>query len=214
MPRQNTWLKTSLVWILLLGFSAAAWGQQRLEIGSVAPDWKELTGTDDQKHSLADLQAYDVVVICFTCNDCPYAIDYEDRLLALAQRYDRPAPNGLTVAVVAINSNATPADQLDKMKERAEQKHFKIRYLRDETHEVAKAYKALYTPEFFVLDRERKIRYQGALDDKTKVEEVTQEFVVQAIAAIIEGKEPEPTYHPARGCKIKFPRAKRDLEDL
>jgi ferredoxin len=82
--------------------------------------------------------------------------------------------------------------------------------LRDEQHEVAKAYKALYTPEFFVLDRDRKIRYQGALDDKTKAEEVTQELVVQAIEAIRAGQEPTTTYQPARGCKIRFPKRKRD----
>jgi peroxiredoxin len=197
--------------MLMFGLTANSSGQQRLEIGAAAPDWSDLIGTDDQKHSLAELKEFDLVVICFTCNGCPYAIDYEDRLMELQQRYQEPMSNGFKVAVVAINSNDTPADQLEKMKERAEQKQFRFRYLRDEQHEVAKAYKAIYTPEFFLLDRERKIRYQGALDDKTKVEEVTQKFVVQAIEAIGRNEEPTTTYHPARGCKIKFPKPKRDL---
>lgn len=201
----------SLFSILLLFIGSEVSGQQRLEIGTVAPEWRDLVGTDDQKHSLADLKEFDFVVVCFTCNNCPYAIDYEDRLIALHEHFSQPTASGKTVTIVAINSNDTPADQLDKMKERAEQKQFPFHYLRDETHEVAKAFQAAYTPEFFVLDRERKIRYQGALDDATKIEEVTQPFVIQAIDAISGGQEPATTYHRARGCKIKFPRPTRDL---
>ncbi|MBL8888817.1 MAG: thioredoxin family protein [Planctomycetaceae bacterium] len=201
--------------VLVLGFGLSSianslYGQQRLEIGSPAPGWVDLLGTDDQKHSLADLQDYDFVVVCFTCNTCPYAIDYEDRLIALHQRFqDGTNPK---VAIVAINSNATPDDQLDKMKERSEQKRFPFWYLRDDDHQVAKEFKALYTPEFFVLDRERKIRYQGALDNKTKAEEVTQQFVVEVIETLAKGQEPSTTYQPARGCKIRFPKPKRDLD--
>ncbi|MDP1560427.1 MAG: thioredoxin family protein [Pirellulaceae bacterium] len=210
MP-QNFLRFVSLVAILVLALGSEVSGQQRLEIGTVAPEWRDLVGTDDQKHSLADLKEFDFVIVCFTCNNCPYAIDYEDRLIALHKHFLQPTAGGKTVAVVAINSNDTPADQLDKMKERADQKKFPFPYLRDEEHEVAKAYQAVYTPEFFVLDRERKIRYQGALDDATKTEEVTQPFVIQAIDAISGGQEPTTTFQRARGCKIKFPRPARDL---
>ncbi len=210
MPPQMIYF-LSLVSLLFLGFADVVSGQERLEIGTEAPAWKDLVGTDDQKHSLADLKDFDLVIVCFTCNECPYAIDYEERLIALHQQFQQPTKSGLKVAVVAINSNDTPADQLEKMKERAEQKQFPFQYLRDEQHEVAKAFKATYTPEFFVLDRERKIRYQGALDDKTKAEEVTEQFVVLAIEALGSGQEPATTFHRARGCKIKFPRPARDL---
>lgn len=186
------------------------YGQQRLEIGSSAPAWTDLVGTDDQKHSLAELEDYDFVVVCFTCNTCPYAIDYEDRLISLHQHFQES--KSLRVAVVAINANDTPDDQLEKMKERAEQKQFPFQYLRDENHQIAKDFKALYTPEFFVLDRARKIQYQGALDNKTKAEEVTQQYVVEIIEALANGQEPATTYQPARGCKIRFPKPKRDLD--
>jgi peroxiredoxin len=183
-------------------------GQDRLEIGTILKGWKELEGTDDQKHSLADLSEYDFIVVCFTCNTCPYSIDYEDRLIALHQRFvdDKTA----RVAVVAINSNDTPGDQIDKMKERAEQKEFPFLYLRDPDQEIAKQFKALYTPEFFVLDKQRALHYQGALDDKTKPNEVSQEFVVEVIEALKVGTEPPFTFQQPRGCKIRFSKPKRD----
>lgn len=199
-----------VLWACFVAMTCPLYGQQRLEVGSQAPAWTDLVGTDDQKHSLADLQDYDYVVVCFTCNTCPYAIDYEDRLISLHQHFqDLKSPK---VAVVAINANDTPDDQLEKMKERAEQKQFPFLYLRDENHQVAKDYKALYTPEFFVLDRARKIQYQGALDNKTKAEEVTQQYVVEIIELLAKGQAPTTTYQPARGCKIRFPKPKRDLE--
>lgn len=195
------------VWVGLWAGVAAA--QERLAIGSAAPKWSDLLGTDGQSHSLGDLQDYDFVVVCFTCNTCPYAIDYEERLMALHRRYAESSEGQPRVAVVAINSNDTPADQLEKMQEKAQESEFPFLYLRDADQTVAKAYRAIFTPEFFLLDRERKIRYQGALDDKTKAEEVSRQFIVEAIDAIHKNREPETTYEGARGCKIRFPKPKR-----
>ncbi len=197
-------------WLGLWSGIAAA--QDRLPVGVEAPAWSDLLGTDDKPHSLVDLQDFDFVVVCFTCNTCPYAIDYEERLIALHQRYAAGTDGQPRVAVVAINSNDTPADQMDKMQERARERGFPFAYLRDADHSVAKAYRAIYTPEFFLLDRERKIRYQGALDDKTKADEVSRQFIVEAIAAIQENREPSTPYEGARGCKIRFPKPKR-VED-
>ncbi len=183
--------------------------QNRLEIGTKLDGWQDLDGIDDQKHSLADLQDFDVVVVCFTCNTCPYAIDYEQRLSDLHQRFAAEQP--AKVAVVAINSNATESDNLEKMKERAAERQFPYLYLRDPDQVAAKQFKAMYTPEFFVLDRQRKLRYQGALDDKTKVEEVSRHYVVEAIEAIRADMDPGTTFQQPRGCKIRFPKPKRDL---
>jgi len=194
-------------------------GQTRLEPGSQAPKWKDLVGTDGQRHALEDLSEYDFVVVCFTCNTCPYSIDYEDRLIQLQQRYASPVaeatesageqagdPSRPSVAVVAINSNATPEDTLDAMRERAEEKSFPFRYLRDEDQSVARAYRAIYTPEFFVLDQRRRLIYQGALDDATDADQVQIRYVEAAIQAGFSGETPETQYSPARGCRIRLPR--------
>ena len=100
------------------------------------------------------------------------------------------------------------------MQQRAKEKGFEFWYLKDEEAEVAASYKAIYTPEFFVLDRERRLRYFGAMDDATKPEEVQRSFVIEAIDTLLAGQDPEVTSHPARGCKIRFPRRRRDRDDL
>lgn len=168
--------------------------------------WKNLDGTDGRKHSLQDLADCEVVVVCFTCNTCPYAVDYEDRLIALTKKY---ADLGSKVQLVAINSNGVPADKLDKMKERARQKGFHFPYLRDETQEVAKAFDAVYTPEFYVLNSDREIVYRGAMDDSTDAEKVTVRYVELAVEAALQGKQPEVTKTGARGCAIRFQRRRR-----
>src|SRR5690606_10333748 len=103
-------------------------------------------------HSLADLAEKPVVVVVFTCISCPTAADYEDRIQALAQTYggdEGPA------AVVAICVNRVPEDQLPALKNRASEKSFDFLYLYDESQQIAKAYGALFTPEFFVLNQDR-----------------------------------------------------------
>ena len=109
-----------------------------LSIGDAAPEWKALKGVDDKEHSLTDLKDKPVVVLVFTCNTCPVAADYEDRVAKFAQDHADK------VAVVAINSNAVPDDRLDKMKERAQQKKFPFPYLSDDKQVTAKAYGAAF----------------------------------------------------------------------
>ncbi|MDG1893534.1 MAG: thioredoxin family protein [Fuerstiella sp.] len=176
------------------------------KIGDVAPEWKNLVGTDDQKHSLAHLADASVVVLVFTSNSCPYSVDYEDRTIALKKKY---ADTAAGVEVVAINSNAFPEDELDKMKQRAAKKQFNFPYLRDDSQDVARAYGAVYTPEFYVLDRSRRIIYRGALDDSTDAEKVSVSYIDLAIEAAIAGKLPEVTTTGARGCTIRFRRRRR-----
>src|SRR5262245_8188763 len=98
-------LQSFLALIVICGLMQPAVGGQfnkQLSIGDAAPDWQALEGTDEQKHSLADLKGKEVVVLCFTCNTCPYAVDCEDRLIALARRF---ANDGGKCALVAINAN-------------------------------------------------------------------------------------------------------------
>ena len=177
-----------------------------LKIGDPAPAWKELKGTDDKVHSLSDLMDKQVVVVCFTCNSCPYAVDYEDRMIELQKKYaDHPAG----VVLVAINGNKKPSEQLDKMKQRAEEKKFPFAYLIDETQQVASSYHANFTPEFFVLNKERKVVFVGAMDDKTDASQVTERYVEQAIEAALKNELPVTQRVPARGCAIPFKRSRK-----
>ena len=177
-----------------------------LKIGDVAPDWKVLPGTDDKKHSLADLHENRVIVLVFTCNSCPYSVDYEDRIIALRKKY---ADHKEGVVVVAINSSRKPAESLDKMKERAKDKEFPFAYLVDESQQVAEAHGAGTTPEFFVLNEDRHLVYKGALDDKTDAAQVQVKYVELAIEAALKGELPETREVPARGCAIRYQRARK-----
>jgi len=178
----------------------------KLKIGDAAPTWKSLPGTDDQSHSLDDLKDKAVVVVCFTCNACPYAVDYEDRMIALHKKY-ADHPQG--VSLVAINANRKPSEQLEKMKERARDKGFPFSYLMDETQQVAEAYGASFTPEFFVLNKERQVVFMGAMDDKTDPSQVSIHYVDMAIESALNGEIPETTEVPARGCAIPFKRVRK-----
>ena len=148
---------TLAILLALLGRPLEA-GQfnQVLSIGDEAPAWNQLIGVDDATHSLDDLAEKKVVVVVFTCNSCPYAVDVEDRLVALAKKYD-----GDRVAVVAINVNKVESDLLPAMKEKAAAKGFEFPYLFDETQKIARDYGAIYTPEFFVLGPKRTRRLHG-----------------------------------------------------
>ena len=176
-----------------------------LIIGDAAPDWRDLTGVDEKKHSLAEFKDKEVLVIVFTCNSCPVAVDYEDRLLALSKKF---AADG-KCAIVAINANKVADDLLPKMQERAKAKGFTFPYLHDESQQVAKAYGATYTPEFFVLNKDRKIVYMGAMDDSTDPANVKHKHVDEAVAATLAGKKPATTETVARGCLVRYVRDRK-----
>jgi thiol-disulfide isomerase/thioredoxin len=175
-----------------------------IDIGDAGPAWKELPGVDGKKHALADLEKYDAVVVVFTCNSCPYAVDYEERIMKIAKTY--AAKN---VALVAINVNKVAEDSLEKMKERAKAKKFNFAYLYDDSQQIAKDYGATYTPEFFVLNKERKVAYMGGLDDNSAVAKVKKTYLVDALDAVLAGKTPEVKETVAIGCRVRFERRRR-----
>ncbi len=172
-----------------------------VNIGDTAPDWNELPGTDDKMHSLDDLKDKKVVVVAFTCSSCPYAVDAEDRLIALQQKFS--AEN---VAVVAINVNKVKEDLMPAMKQRATEKKFNFPYLFDESQQIAKEFGAKYTPEFFVLDKNRRIVYMGSLDDSPDGKNVTAPHVNRAIEAALAGEKPAVSETVPIGCRIRFER--------
>jgi len=193
----------SLCLLLLLPAACAA-GEfnKKLSLGDPAPVWKDLPGTDGKKHSLADYADKEVVVVVFTCNSCACSEEYEDRIIAFADKYKAK------VGVVAINVNNIPEDRLDAMKKKADKKKFPFAYLYDESQKIAREFGATYTPEFFVLTRARKVAYMGAMDDKTKVDDVKERYLESAVEAAITGEKPKTGETNPHGCLIRFKRAR------
>ena len=177
-----------------------------LDIGDTAPAWKDLPGTDGKPHSLADLKDKDVVVVVFTCNSCPYAIDVEERLAALHKQLESSGKG----ALVAICSNVFKDDTLEEITARAKEQKFAFTYLHDdEKSSLANAFGARRTPEFFVLDKERKVVYMGAIDDSPDGKSVKHQYVSDAIAAVLAGKTPTVQETPPVGCLIRFAKERR-----
>lgn len=200
--------------IALAGFAAALLAplaasageyNETLSIGEKAPAWKDLPGTDGKLHSLADLDA-ELVAVVFTCNSCPVATDYEDRIIALAKKY---AAEPGKFAVVAINVNRIAEDSLPKMKERAEQKGFPFAYLFDESQQIAKDYGAAFTPEFFLLDKDRRVVYMGGMDDNSNPKLAKKQFLQDAIEAVSAGKKPAVQETVAIGCRVRYVRQRK-----
>jgi peroxiredoxin len=172
-----------------------------LNIGDPAPAWTDLPGADGRKVSLADFKGKDVVVVVFTCNSCPIAEGYEDRILAFHKKHCGPAGK---VALVAINVNLIPDDRLPAMKERAKTKGFAFPYLFDASQKIAKDYGAVYTPEFFVLDKNRSITFMGAMDDRVMEKEVKTNYLEPAVEAALKGEKAKVTETLGRGCMIRY----------
>jgi len=189
---------------LLSSSTIAALGKfnKVLAIGDKAPAWETLEGTDGKKHALADLKDKDLVVVVFTCNSCPVAAGYEDRIIAFAESYAKPDAK---VGLVAINVNTGKDDALPAMKTRAEKKKFNFAYLYDPSQEIARKYGAMFTPEFFVLDKDRKVVYTGSMDDKAPPGEPKTNYLEQAVKAALSGKQADTgETSAAAGCKIRF----------
>ncbi|MEW4490398.1 thioredoxin family protein [Thalassoglobus sp. JC818] len=166
-----------------------------------APEWESLPNANGDPLAFSDFKDANVLVVAFTCNSCPYAVDYEDRLIHLTEHYKASDKN---VQVVAINVNLVDADLLDAMKVRAKEKSFPFPYLFDETQQIARAYGASRTPEFFVLNKDRQIVYMGAFDDDTNADQTSKHYVKDAIEAALKGDRQEVVETVPIGCSIRF----------
>lgn len=182
-----------------------------LAIGAPAPDFC-LPGIDGQTHCLKDYAASRVLVLVFTCNHCPTAQLYESRLKQLAADYGERG-----VALVAIEPNDPAAVRLDEMgytdvgdsfaemEIRAAYRHFNFPYLYDgETQKVAHAYGPTATPHVFIFDSERRLRYEGRVDDNPREQYVKQQDARNAIEALLAGKPVAVTKTPSFGCSTKW----------
>jgi peroxiredoxin len=192
--------------VVIWSISAAQPPSTLLKIGDAAPEWKELQGTDDKPYALVDFKDRAVLVIVFTCNSCPYAVEYEDRFIAFANEH---CAEGKKVALVSMNANQVAEDLPPKMKDKAAAKKFNFPYLFDATQEVARAHGALYTPECFVFNQDRQLIYRGAFDDNPNAKDVKTQHVVNAVTAALAGKLPDVSETPAIGCAVRYARKKR-----
>jgi peroxiredoxin len=176
-----------------------------LEIGDIAPDFS-LKNVDGQMVSLADYKKAKGFIVVFTCNTCPYAVMYEQRIIDLHKKYEAKG-----YPVIAINPNdpeMKPGDNFEKMQARANAKKMPYAYLMDEKQEVYPAFGATRTPQIFLLDKNRTVQYIGALDNNPQdAKAVTKRYVEDAIMALEAGEKPAVTKTKAIGCGIKAKRS-------
>lgn len=170
-----------------------------VDIGDKAAQWKELIGIDDNRHSLTDYKDAHVLVVVFISNHCPVATAYEDRLVQLTKDYKEKG-----VQVVAINVSNLPSDRPEQMKVRAKEKGFNFPYLYDPTQKIGRDYGATATPHVFVLNKQRKIAYMGAVDDNQDLKKVTRHYLRDAVDAVLTGATPEFAESRQFGCAIAY----------
>jgi peroxiredoxin len=174
-----------------------------LPLGTKAPNFR-LPDTSGKTVSLAEFANAPALVVVFMCNHCPYVKHIRNGLAQLARDY---ASRG--VAVVGISSNDAvnyPADSPSKMAEEAKSAGYIFPYLFDETQEVAKAYRAACTPDFYLFDQEHRLVYRGQMDDSRPGNNVpvTGKDLRAALDALLAGKPASPQQKPSMGCNIKW----------
>jgi len=170
-------------------------------LGTDAPQF-DLPGVNGQNHSLDSYTGAEALVLVQSCNHCPYVQAWEDRLSAIARDYE-----GRGVRVVAVNSNDAenyPEDSFEEMQARATARGFAFDYLYDEPQAVARELGAERTPEVFVYDRDRRLVYHGAIDDSRDETAVSQQYLRDALDAVLGGEEPAVSETPAVGCTVKW----------
>ncbi len=181
----------------------AATASTMLPLGTKAMDFS-LPDIEGRIVSLSDFSEGQALVVVFMCNHCPFVKHVIDGLIDLVGDYQ-----GKGVAFIAINANDVetyPDDRPEKMAEFARQKGFTFPYLYDQTQEVAKAYHAACTPDFFVFDGDRDLVYRGQMDDSRpgNKEPVTGADLRTALDAVIEGRPAPDEQRPSMGCNIKW----------
>jgi len=209
---RRIYLTISLLIFFIISGHAQHKDVKPLPIGSKAPDF-DLPGIDGVNHTLHEYDSYDILVILFTCNHCPTAQAYEDKIIKIADEYGKKG-----VGFVAISPNDPNAitlnelgytdlgDKLEDMVKRAEEKKFNFPYLYDgETQTTAIAYGPFATPHAFVFNKERILKYSGRIDDTENpyVEPETTDLT-NALDALVAGKDPEVAQTKTFGCSIKW----------
>ncbi len=191
--------------LLLMATAILCFTSTGYKVGDRGRDFS-LKNVDGKMFGMNDLKNNQGVILIFTCNHCPFSVAYENRIIALDNKYSL-----LGYPVVAINPNdktREPEDSFENMVIRAREKNFNFPYLYDESQEIAKTYGATRTPHVYVLKKEGKkfiIKYIGAIDDNSDdAEKVTSKYVENAVDALLAGKEVTTNETKAIGCGIKW----------
>lgn len=174
-----------------------------IELGTKAPHFK-LQDVEGASFSYDDLSSYPVKLVMFICNHCPYVKHVADELAAIGKDYQKKG-----VGIVAINSNDVenyPDDRPEKMREEKQRRGYVFPYLFDETQDVAKAYRAACTPDFYVFDQNDCLVYRGQLDDSRPGNDkpVTGKDLRQALDQTLAGESVSKDQKPSMGCNIKW----------
>ncbi|HTM63674.1 MAG TPA: thioredoxin family protein [Gammaproteobacteria bacterium] len=177
-----------------------------LPLGTKAPDFQLLDTRTNQELTLDELKSNIATVIMFICNHCPYVKHIQNMLTETATSYQKKG-----ISFIAISSNNVetyPQDGPDEMKKEAERNHYTFPYLYDDTQEVAKAYQAACTPDFYIFNKDLECVYRGRFDESTpgNNKPVTGKDLSDALNAILAGKEVNATQLPSHGCNIKWRR--------
>lgn len=172
------------------------------EIGLPLPEFT-LNSVEGETYSSKDLQTGKPLVVVFMCNHCPYVQAIEDRLIQLG--HDLKKLNIPMLAICANDEKANIEDRFENLKKRWLEKQYPFPYLHDKTQEVAKAFGALCTPDFFVYDKNLKLAYRGRLDDSWKdASKVTQRELFEAVQLLAADKPAPEKQVPSMGCSIKW----------
>lgn len=202
MKRINL-LLSAIALILFSSFATLSEGPG-YDIGDIATDFK-LENINGKMVSLADYKDAKGYIVIFTCNTCPYAVAYEDRIIGLDKKYSKQGYP--VIAVMPNNTDIKPGDNMDAMKKRAKDKGFTFPYLIDKDQSIYPQYGATKTPHVYVLqktDKGNMVKYIGAIDDNYKdAAAVNTTYVENAVDALLEGKSVPETKTRAIGCSIK-----------
>ncbi|NHM01339.1 thioredoxin family protein [Flavobacterium difficile] len=187
----------TFIMVMLMSFTTLSGYQP----GDKATDFK-LKSVDGKMYSMSDYKEAKGFIVVFTCNHCPFAVKYEDRVIELAKKYQSKG-----YVLLAINPNdptVVPDDSFEKMKERAKEKGFTFPYLMDEGQKIFPQYGATKTPHVFLLDKNLIVKYIGAIDDNVDdAAAVKVKYLENAIADLEKGKDPTVATTKAIGCSIK-----------
>lgn len=193
-----------MVLVLTLSAFTVNTSDKGYQVGDIATDFS-LENIDGKNVSLSDYKNAKGFIITFTCNTCPYAVAYEDRIEALNKKY---ASKGFPViAIMPNNTNVKPGDNMEAMKVRAKEKGFTFPYLMDKGQKIYPQYGATKTPHMYILQKTKKgnvVKYIGAIDDNYQdADAVKVKYVEDAVDALLKGEDIKVKETKAIGCSIK-----------
>ena len=197
-------ISAALLVLFISAFALNNMAQKGYGIGDLADDFS-LKNIDNSMVSLADYKDAKGFIVTFTCNTCPFAVLYEDRIQALNEKYG--SQGYPVIAIMPNNTDVKPGDNMQAMKKRAQEKGFTFPYLIDKRQKVYPKFGATKTPHIYVLEKTKKgnvVKYIGAIDDNHEdASAVKIKFVENAVDALLKGEEVMQKETKAIGCSIK-----------